>query len=121
MLGNSFKIEGSIHSDEDMLIAGEVKGEIMCGKHIEIAKGGRVEGKIQCKSILIFGEIKGNVDAADSITIEATGRLIGDIQTRTLVNQPGGFFEGYSRMIKGEKSLDNVKEFNANKAKGKAV
>jgi cytoskeletal protein CcmA (bactofilin family) len=98
-IGPTVVIDGGISSEQDMLISGVVVGEIKCREQIIVAAGGRVEGRIHCRSIIITGEVRGNIDASEQITIESSGRLSGDIHTKKLINQLGGFFEGYSHMI----------------------
>lgn len=109
-IGQTVVIDGGISSEQDMLIAGVVVGEIKCREQIVVAATGKVEGRIQCRSIIITGEVLGNIDASEQITIESSGRLSGDIRTKTLTNQPGGFFEGYSHMIEDRPAQKANKE-----------
>jgi len=104
IIGPGLEIVGHLKAEEDIYIAGKIKGEVTCGKKVTVAATGHVEGKVACHSIVVFGVVDGNVDATELITIEKTGKLKGDITTKVFTNQPGGFFEGYSHMIKKSES-----------------
>ena len=104
VVGKTAAIEGIIRSEKEVLICGKLKGELACEQGVTVAHGGLVEGQISCATAVISGEVRGNIVARDQVTIESTGRLKGDITTKTLIHQPGGFFEGYSHMVEGGSS-----------------
>lgn len=101
-IGPNMTIDGQTRGDEDLLVDGTVKGQLTCSRHITVGKTGVVKADIKCHSIHIMGQVQGNVEADESITIGADGKLTGDITARTFVNEPGGFFEGYSHMVKDD-------------------
>lgn len=102
VIGPGLLLEGKLESDEDVWIAGRIKGEVHCKRKVIVARSGHIEASIHCASIVVFGEVVGNVVADEHVIIESSGRLIGDITTKLLTNQPGGFFEGYSKMMDEE-------------------
>jgi len=102
ILGAAIDVTGEIKSDKDMLILGQVKGKIQSTAQVLIGESGKVEGGIKCKTLVIDGQVVGNVEATEQVTINNTGSLTGDITTKLFINQPGGFFEGYSHMIQKE-------------------
>lgn len=111
-----FRFEGKSISDDDIHIEGFVSGEIECRKNVVVGTQGRVEATIRCHSITIQGTVRGNIEASHTVTIEASGKLYGDIRTQIFVNQPGGFFEGYSHMLANK---DNALASNEDKNKKK--
>lgn len=98
ILGDGFDFTGEINTDRDMLVLGLVKGKIMSKAQVTIGGSGKVEGGINCVSLVVDGQVVGNVEAVEKVTITKSGRLTGDITTKLFINQPGGFFEGYSHM-----------------------
>lgn len=111
IIGPGLTIEGKLRTErEEIWIAGRILGDLESDGRVTIADSGLIEGSVHCKTVIIHGEVKGNVVADESITIEATGRLIGDITSKQFINQPGGFFQGYSKML----------EEGSTKAKGDA-
>jgi cytoskeletal protein CcmA (bactofilin family) len=117
VIGPGLVLEGKLESDEDVWIAGRIKGEVHCKRKVIVAKGGHIEASVHCSSIVIFGEVVGNVVAKEHVIIESSGRLIGDICTKLLTNQPGGFFEGYSKMMDEETQAAGKVESFSEKAK----
>lgn len=99
IIGPGLEIVGHLNAEENVYIAGKIKGEVSCRRMVTVAAGGHVEGKVICQSVTVFGSIHGDVEASDHINIEKSGKLIGDIRTKIFTNQPGGFFEGYSHMV----------------------
>jgi len=110
LVGPHMVFEGVTRGREDLTVEGTIKGQLNCEKHVLVGQSGVVEAKVICHSITIRGQVIGNVEAADRITIEETGRLTGDITAKVFINQPGGFFEGYSHMLKGAPEPKKNKE-----------
>ena len=98
LIGDGAKVNGRLDCVDNLTIAGVVAGEIHCEQLVNVAGGGKIEGKVLCREIVIAGIVEGDIDAEEQVTITSTGRLIGDITTRKFSNEPGGFFEGYSHM-----------------------
>ncbi|PIE01335.1 MAG: cell shape determination protein CcmA [Acidobacteria bacterium] len=99
-LGTGTQVEGTLSGSVPIVIDGSLKGEIKSAGNVTIGKEGKIEAEVKCQSIVIEGEVIGKVYASEKIRIESTGALRGDIETKSFVNQPGGFFEGYSHMVK---------------------
>jgi len=97
-LASGLVLEGQLTGAIPLHIDGTFSGTIDCPTRICVGNQGKVEAEIHCRSIVIEGEVHGNIKATESIRIEASGVLKGDIWTKTFINQPGGFFEGYSHM-----------------------
>lgn len=119
VIGPGLVLEGKLESDEDVWIAGRIKGEVHCKRKVIVARGGHIEASVTCSSIVVFGEVVGNVVAEEHVIIESSGRLLGDITTKLLTNQPGGFFEGYSKMIDEDSKAKGKVESFKEKAKAK--
>ncbi|MCB1042194.1 MAG: polymer-forming cytoskeletal protein [Acidobacteria bacterium] len=115
-IGPQMTIDGLAEGNEDLVIDGTVKGKVVCQGLVTVGKTGVIRADVTCNSITIEGDVFGNIVADSSVTIESTGRLTGDITAKTFINQPGGFFEGYSHMLTDEKK-PNVS--NEPKEKGK--
>ncbi len=100
-LGASLVVTGELVVDEEMLVLGKVVGKVTSKTTVHVGPTGTIEGNVVCESLLVEGCLRGNVEAKRSITIEPSGKLIGDIVTKEFINRPGGFFEGFSRMMHG--------------------
>ena len=96
-IGKSAKFKGDIHSDEDLVIDGQVEGGIDIPKHmLVIGTTGSVKANIQARSLVVQGELTGKVQVAERTQITATGRLNGDLVTGRIVIEDGGTLRGTS-------------------------
>ncbi len=115
-IGANMTIDGETKGNEDLHVDGTVKGQITCTSHVTVGRSGIIKANVRCGSISIQGEVQGNIESDGMVTIESSGRLIGDITSRTFVNEPGGFFEGYSHMVKDKPKQEspNIESKNQN-------
>ena len=104
LIGPSLVIDGTVRTEENLLISGLVKGVLESSSQVLVAPGGRVEGEVRCRHLVIQGEVNGNVEVVEQVVIEPSGRLIGDMTTRSFTCRPGGYLEGNSRMLAEDRS-----------------
>ena len=96
-IGKSAKFKGDIHSDEDLVIDGQVEGGIDIPKNmLVIGTTGTVKANIQARSLVVQGELAGKVQVSERTQITATGRLNGDLVTGRIVIEDGGTLRGTS-------------------------
>ncbi len=87
-------IEADITSDEDIIIEGNVKGNISVSKTLTIGKNGKVKADITAAVVRILGEAKGNIIASDKVELLSLGRYTGNIQSQKLVVEDGAILNG---------------------------
>lgn len=88
------EINGDLVSDANVLIDGEMNGNISCSGKIIIGSAGKIKGNLVCVHAEIQGIVDGEVTVEGLLTLTATARINGDIQTAKLVIQEGAMFEG---------------------------
>ena len=91
-VGDGLRIEGNIASEGDLLVEGEVQGDVAVRK-LTIGQGGHVEGKIAAEEIMVHGRVTGGI-AAQVATLCKTARVDGDIEYGSLSIEIGAEFEG---------------------------
>lgn len=91
-VGDGLRIEGSIESEGDLLVEGEIQGDVTIRK-LTIGQGGHVEGKITAAEVLVHGRVTGGI-AAQSATLCKTARVEGDVEYGSLSIENGAEFEG---------------------------
>ncbi len=91
-------IQGDIKSKDDLLISGQLEGNIKCSGLVRIGPEGRIKGSILSPFIIIEGRIKGNIKEAEQIEIRKTGQVHGDIFTKSLAMAEGSVFQGQINM-----------------------
>lgn len=79
----------------NMLVAGEVEGDLTCENTLSIGLTGRVRGTVQGRELCVSGLIEGDVHA-EIVEIRASGKIQGTLQTHQLIIERGGVFSGAS-------------------------
>ena len=92
------KVEGTICGSADVVIYGEVKGEINTESTVTIAKGGKVEGDIHAINIVIDGEFNGKVLGKESIQVSPNAKAKGELKAPVIMIERGAQFSGNIEM-----------------------
>ncbi len=89
-------IHGDISSEADIIISGELSGDLNCPQKVVIDKTGIVTGNIVAKSIEVIGLVKGNIRVTTHIHILKNGVVNGHIITPKLILEEGAEFASIS-------------------------
>ena len=92
------KIIGQVNGSSDLLIDGELEGQVQLESHVTVGAEGRVQGDISARTVRIGGKVVGNVHGAEKVEILPTGRLEGDVAAPRVVLAEGAFFKGKVEM-----------------------
>jgi cytoskeletal protein CcmA (bactofilin family) len=92
------KITGDIASENNILIEGEIMGNIICKGKVTIGNSGIVKGNINCFTSEIFGTIQGEIKVEDVLNLRDSSKIYGNIYTTKLKIDEGAFFEGSCKM-----------------------
>jgi cytoskeletal protein CcmA (bactofilin family) len=103
VIGAKTTIKGEISGDEDLLIEGNVEGQVRITRDLRVAPGGMLKATVEAQSLTVSGEIIGDCQAATRVEIQATGRLTGNIRAPKIVIAEGAMFRGNSDMSTGRK------------------
>ncbi len=78
-------------------IEGHASGELVVGESVVVARGGFVEGRIECPVVEIHGLVRGDVLALGRLHLHSTAELEGDVVTGRLVLDEGARVRGRIR------------------------
>jgi cytoskeletal protein CcmA (bactofilin family) len=98
VIGAKTTIKGEITGDEDLVIEGNVEGQIRVTRDLRVAPGGVVKANVEAQSLIVSGEVVGDCQATTRVEIQATGRLTGNIRAPKIVIAEGAMFRGNSDM-----------------------
>jgi cytoskeletal protein CcmA (bactofilin family) len=102
-IGKAVKINGQIHSKEDLFVDGDVEGTVEAPDHkLTIGPNGTVHATVKAREVVALGTIQGNVEAADKIEIRKDAKLVGDIKTARIIIEDGAYFKGSIDIVKPE-------------------
>src|SRR5262245_42829473 len=97
------RIRGEVTGPTELLIEGEIAGEIRLEATVTIGAEGAVQGPVSAPVVRVGGKVAGNVTAADRVEVAASGSVEGDISAPRVVIAEGAFFKGRVEMH-GEES-----------------
>jgi cytoskeletal protein CcmA (bactofilin family) len=97
------KITGQVNGTSDLVVDGELEGQVRLESHVTIGPSGKVQGDIVAKSVRIGGRVVGNVHGHEKVEILPSGRLEGDVAAPRVVLAEGAFFKGKVEMTGGQK------------------
>jgi cytoskeletal protein CcmA (bactofilin family) len=98
VVGSDTKISGNLSGSEDILINGEVDGDIDINASVYVGENGKVTGKITATDVLIEGKVDGFLKAMNKIQLASTANIAADMECRNLEVSDGAFFEGKVNM-----------------------
>ncbi len=88
------KVVGEITGNAELVIDGEVEGEIRLDSMVSIGSGGTVRGTIHAVAVRVGGKVYGNIHGKERVEVLASGRLEGDIVAPSVPIAEGAFFQG---------------------------
>ena len=99
------EITCDIVSDSNIIVEGDIIGNISCSGKVIIGNTGKITGNLVCIDAEIEGTLEGELTIENLLVLRSTARITGDIETVRLAIEEGGFFEGACGMKKpGETS-----------------
>lgn len=95
VIGFDLLISGNLLSKGEILIDGEIQGDIF-GTNVVVGERARITGNIIAEEIVVRGHVMGSV-RGKRIMLQTTSHVEGDIYHKSLAIEQGAFFEGKSR------------------------
>ena len=94
-INNTVRIDGNIFSSQDLIVDGQVDGNIeMPGHNLTVGPNAAVKADIKAQDVLIIGHAEGNVEASGLVELGAQCRVLGEIRTARILIQEGAYFKG---------------------------
>ncbi|MCR4280642.1 MAG: polymer-forming cytoskeletal protein [Candidatus Komeilibacteria bacterium] len=94
IIGASVKVEGDFTSDHDIIIDGEVTGNIRTKSNLKIGPGARVKAEINAKNAYIAGGIIGNVTVEEKLQLTSEASIKGNVNATLLMMEMGAKLNG---------------------------
>jgi cytoskeletal protein CcmA (bactofilin family) len=98
VIGASANVRGTIQSDGGVRVDGIFEGLIETAGNVVVGPAARVVADITARNVTVAGAVKGNIDANGRLEILSTGAVYGDVVVEVVMIDPGGQFQGVSRM-----------------------
>lgn len=97
-ISSGSKMTGEIINEANISINGQIVGDIVSKKTVQICQDGKVTGKVSSLTVVVNGSLKGCC-YAKSVTILPRGRIEGDVYAEGFSIEKGGVFIGNSHVL----------------------
>lgn len=105
-IGKDMIIIGSMHSEQDVFLNGEMEGDLDVENcRLTIGPEGKVAANTRAREVDISGTLTGNVESAEKTCIRSSGQLLGDVKTRGIVIEEGAMFKGKVEIVTAAEQL----------------
>jgi cytoskeletal protein CcmA (bactofilin family) len=95
------RFDGKLSGGTDVIVDGELGGEVDLGATLVIGAKGSVHAKVRARSARIGGELRGNVTLDERLEVLPGGVLEGNVKAPRVAIAEGGFFRGHVDMGSG--------------------
>lgn len=109
VVGANVKLQGILKDSEDIVIHGQLDGEVGSDQSILVAENALVKGPVAGVNVTVAGSVKGSIEAKSKLEVLSTGRVNGSITTKELIVQSGAMVNGKISMGEGDKGTSDKK------------
>jgi cytoskeletal protein CcmA (bactofilin family) len=109
IIGASVKVEGNFTCEGNMVIDGQVKGNVQTNGFLQIGKNAVVVADVKAANAHISGEVRGNVTIDGFLELGDSAKIIGDLQVAFLSVAKGSLINGRCTMGKDQPVTKPVK------------
>jgi cytoskeletal protein CcmA (bactofilin family) len=96
------RITGSVSGPGDLVLDGELHGDVTITGLLVIGENGALEGKVNAGNVVLAGRVKGRVMARERVEIRASGRLEGNVVCQKIAIAEGASLDGEVHTHKGK-------------------
>jgi cytoskeletal protein CcmA (bactofilin family) len=79
-IGAGTRVRGRINGEGDLVIEGEVEGDIAVKGTLTIAEGAHVTSDVEAESVTVSGKLEGSVTASGTVRVAAGASVRGDLR-----------------------------------------
>jgi cytoskeletal protein CcmA (bactofilin family) len=97
------RIQGQLSGPTELLVEGEIEGEIRIDSSVMVGTEGVVHGPVSARVVRIGGKVFGSVTASERVEVSPSGSLEGDVAAPRIIIAEGAFFKGRVEMTGADK------------------
>jgi cytoskeletal protein CcmA (bactofilin family) len=94
VIAKGVKVDGDFGSDGDVVIDGEVKGNLSATGQLTVGTEANIHADVKAGSAIVSGTIEGNLTVEKRIDLKSTARIKGDLVSETLSVESGARIDG---------------------------
>jgi cytoskeletal protein CcmA (bactofilin family) len=94
-IGSGARIRGRIHGEGDLVVEGQVEGDLAIRGELTIAEGASVTSEaVEAQAVTIAGALEGDVAASGPVRLVAGSRVRGNLRGSAVSIEDGARFSG---------------------------
>jgi cytoskeletal protein CcmA (bactofilin family) len=94
-IGSGARVRGRIHGDGDLVVEGQVEGDLAIRGDLTIAEGASVTSEaVEAQTVTIAGALEGDVAASGPVRLVAGSRVRGNLRGSAVSIEDGARFSG---------------------------
>lgn len=94
VIARGVKVEGDFSSQGDVVIEGDVQGNIGASGALTIGSEAHIRADVRAGEAVIAGEVEGNITIQKRLVLKSTARVTGDVSAQTLSIEEGATVTG---------------------------
>ena len=98
ILSSGVTINGDVNFGSELVIDGEIKGNVTSTGNLTVGEHARIIGNIKVGSVTVNGTVQGNVTASERCTLGSGATLRGDISAPRLAVDENATFLGSAQI-----------------------
>lgn len=102
LIAQGSKVSGKIAGSAEVVVEGELEGQLLLDGSAIIGTAGVVKGEISARTVRVAGKVVGNIRGLERVEVLASGSLEGDVAAPRVVIAEGAFFKGKVEMTGGK-------------------
>jgi len=103
IVGTNVKLIGTLQDANDIVVHGQIEGEIISNQAVNISETAFVKGPVSGEIVSVAGKVRGAITATNKLEILPTGKVFGSITSKDISIRSGAIFVGKCTMPNEEK------------------
>jgi len=103
VVARASRFEGVLSGSGDILVEGELRGEISATGNVTVAEAGRVTADVHARNLTVAGAVDGDLAATERIELAASAKVQGNLTSPRILIRDGATFEGQVFMKQPER------------------
>lgn len=97
-IGEHTTFTGNITGSEDILINGELVGDVDIRASVRVGGTGHIKGTIKAVNVVVEGRVEGTLKIEEKIELMSNANITANMECKQLEVSDGAFFEGKVHM-----------------------
>jgi cytoskeletal protein CcmA (bactofilin family) len=94
VIGAGITIEGEVTADEDVVVAGTIRGKLSAREAVTVESGAVVEADVVGGPLSVAGAITGNITSSDRVDLQSGAKVVGNVKATRITIADGAQFKG---------------------------